>query len=160
MSEYKTDKSMITVDPGVNTGWVYWLPNSYLPCGSGVLRCAPLIKNKMEKLADMWHKFHFVLIKYRPSIVVIEGVQLWASSLESVTSAKRGDSFFLSYIIGGYAHEAYKQSIEFVILTPNEWKGQQTKEAIDYKINATLSNKYRDHESDAVGMGLALRGKI
>jgi hypothetical protein len=110
---------------------------------------------------SLWGKFDEILEEYYPDVCFIEGVQLWGS-VKSQTSAKRGDTFLLSYLIGGYCHLCTTRGVEFHIINPSTWKGQLPKEVVHKRIHKLLPElKYdlSEHTMDAVGLGLYVNGQ-
>jgi len=151
---------ILTVDPGFGgTGWAYWLGNEY-PI-FGVIKERAKIKSRSdeERLSLLFQEFRILLRQYNPLGVVLESMQLW-TSLTSQTSASRGDLFLLQTLVGGYCAVSTEFSISFRMLTPMQWKGQLSKEALRSRITLINNQRYPDHAEDAVGIGFHLAGVL
>lgn len=153
-------KGVLTVDPGFGgTGWAYWLGNDQ-PI-FGVIK----ERSKYKKAADelrlclLFGEFDTLLKHYEPKLVVLESMQLW-SSLQSYASASKGDLFLLQTLVGGYCAISDNNRITFQLLTPMQWKGQLSKEALRSRIALINNASYPDHAEDAVGIGLHLAGVL
>ena len=96
----------------------------------------------------------------KPNLVVIEYPELWTGSAKSIASASTGKLFKLTYLVGGYGEVVRRLPCTRlpILVTPTEWKGQLPKEVVINRINQKIKNleKIRDHEGDALGMGLHL----
>jgi len=107
----------------------------------------------------LWGKFKELILELQPTSVYIEGVALWSGSLKSMTSARQGDLFELSYLIGGYCKACTDAGIKFILISPTRWKGQMNKNAVKLRVYRAIKLSYKTtHETDAVGMGLSLMG--
>lgn len=97
-----------------------------------------------------------------PLYVVIEWPSLWSGSAKSYSAGIKGDLFKLTSLIGMLIHEcgAYHYSDGLILLPVADWKGQLSKKAVDARIKRVLGKKYPNHVSDAVGMGLFLKGLL
>ena len=78
-----------------------------------------------------------------------------------MSAAASGDLFRLTYQVGVLA-DALDRVFERlpILLSPHEWKGQLDKKALAARIWRALETKYRDHEADAVGIGLHIQGRL
>jgi len=100
---------------------------------------------------------------------VLEMPELWSGSAISNASATHkakpgepADLFKLVYLVGvlGAAALAAVGNLP-VLATPAEWKGQLAKDMVTRRIQSALPGcAFRDHEWDAVGMGLSAQGKL
>ena len=166
LKEHGSWTKVLIVDPGVSgTGWAYWLDISR--DGNRSANMPFLSDSKIPKKTGfdaveiLWAWFDGVVDVLRPKIVVIEFPELWSSSGVSLSSAAKGDLFKLTYLIGGFGRIVSKRTNRApVLVTPTEWKGQLPKKAVDARIKRSLGKKYKNHESDAVGMGLCLQGEL
>lgn len=69
----------------------------------------------------------------------------------------------LVFLVGGLGHVARRVSgVLPVFITPEEWKGQLPKKVVLARLAKAFGKdrKFRDHEADAVGMGLAAQGGL
>lgn len=150
---------VLTIDPGDNTALAYW--NGDLYPDTKIISLKPTVRRtftREEQLVLMWDKFEHKLRRY-PTIntAYIEGVQVWAGSLKSLTAARKGTLMKLTYLIGGYCKVMDNLDIEFHIINPQEWKGQLSKQAVANRIKRITGNTYNtEHETDAVGIGLSM----
>lgn len=170
---------VVTIDPGLGgTGWAYWYSMNVSPTNitkkarppdfTGVLRVPKKIKDWEDKAYGYSKLFEQLVKRSLPEadedgrLFVIEFPQLFSSSSISFASAQRGDLFKLSYLVGMYSQIIYSSKVpsEIDLVSPNAWKGQLTKKATNKRIMRTIKKKYRDHEADAVGIGLYLQGKL
>ncbi len=169
--EDSTWDRVLFVDPGImGTGCAYW---------------EKIIRSKKKKMADApkvsfrlnpkdrkipWQLrsdaicawFCGIVDHLSPKIIVIEFPELWSSSAASQASAGRGDLFKLTYLVGAFG-EICRQVTNGrpVLISPAKWKGQLTKKAVHARIKRALGGtKYPEHIADAVGMGLAVQGKL
>ena len=149
---------VLTIDPGDNTALAYWGGNLYPD--TQIIRLRPKERNlrREEQLVLMWDRFEYQITRYHPiNTAYIEGVQVWAGSLKSLTAARKGTLLKLVYLIGGYCKIMDNHGIEFHIINPQEWKGQLSKQAVANRIKRITGNTYNtEHETDAVGIGLSM----
>jgi hypothetical protein len=120
-----------------------------------------------ELVINIAGQFSLLLTQWDVRHVAIETPKLFGSSAVSHASAAGGDLFRLTYLVGWLACRGYNYTVEPTILfTANEWKGEMGKEAVDrricraYERTYTKGGMFKNHVSDAVGMGLALVGKL
>lgn len=93
--------------------------------------------------------------------VVIELPELWAGSAVSMASASKGDLFKLCLLVGGLCQIAREHTGNLPILvTPQEWKGQLPKDVVLKRVEKAFNKTFRNHEGDAVGMGLSAQGGL
>jgi len=159
---------VLLADPGIGgTGWAYWLEisrtgdrNATLPFLSGA-KSPRKGRTGFDAAEDMWSWFDGVVDVLRPDTVVMEFPELWSSSGVSQGSAAKGDLFKLTYLIGGFGRIVSKRTgSSLILISPADWKGQLPKKVIDARIKLSLGEKYKNHESDAVGIGLCLQGAL
>jgi hypothetical protein len=93
-------------------------------------------------------------------LVLVEGVQIYASSESSMASASSGDLVGLSYLVGIYAQHASARGIETRIVLPRQWKGSMGKAIVKNRIKRATDLDYQEHVADAVGISLSFRGKL
>ena len=101
--------------------------------------------------------------------VVIEMPALWTGSATSMASATHkgknkknepADLLKLVLLVGALSHEIYSVYRKTPILVePMIWKGQLPKPVTDARVTELTGLKIKkDHESDAIGMGLSAQG--
>ena len=147
--------NLLTVDPGKSaSGWAYWEElneECFVPNSTGVVRA----KNWQEII----DKFHDILINFNVAVSFIESQEYFPSKAMAI---KRGDIFTLSQVTGCIAATIYLSGGPFPnLIKPTTWKGQLSKEIVKERIEKQLSTvgcdiKFRDHETDAIGIGLFL----
>lgn len=152
-------KSWLTVDPGLNghTGWALW-DNVYIP---------PLLTG----ITKAWPHLHWedearhtalevrAKAKYHDcKLVVTEMPEFWSGSAKSFASAAQGSLFKLSFLVG--CIHAALDHVPIKLIAPRTWKGQLKKDMVNRRIKAAIDLSYPDHISDAVGMGLFMKGKL
>lgn len=168
MKIQKPDKHFVTIDPGLQgTGYAIWFPmeDDKTPL-EGLLIANGVLKetkgeqiNRMILLAtELTSKISEHLIN---ADIYIEKPQLWTSNSVSMASGSEGDLFALAMLIGvmiGILQISGYTNIK--LFTANDWKGQMSKSAVLFRILRRMPAMagLRDHEADAIGMGLALNG--
>ncbi len=110
-------------------------------------------------IETMRERFHNALAMHQRCItrVYIEGAGLWGDSLKSQTSAARGDTFKLAYLVGAYVAEVQRMGMCAIIVDAREWKGTLSKEGTKLRVARIMGDvdKYNEHEIDAVAFGLS-----
>ena len=162
-------RHVLTIDAGVrNLGYAFWPlikrgknAKTRAPKHSGVVH--PPKKGTWE---DGVHAgtcewlVTFVQI-HAVEYVVIEFVELWGDSARSMQAAKKGDLFRLAYLVGALGEATYALcDRRAVIATPTLWKGDMPKPVMKRRVRRALHRRYKEHEYDAVAMGLRIMGKL
>jgi hypothetical protein len=112
-------------------------------------------------LREQQAHFFVALRQFQPSMVFIEGVQIYGDSLKSLTSATRGNLSMLAYLVGVYVACCNEVSIANEIVLPRQYKGQLDKEAINKRLIRIDKMVYpNQHVRDAVAMGYLLMGRL
>lgn len=150
---------MISIDPGlVGTGFAIWHSFGGLVklSNSGVIRPKKSIIGN-----DHLMRSHFISDELQEltngSIyeVVIETPELWSGSAVSHASAAKGDLFSLAILVGVIARTLDPIGLRTNMVTPTVWKGQLSKKGVISRLNRKLEERdWRDHEADAVALGL------
>lgn len=173
--------SALFVDPGLGgTGWAYFPTfvtktdkmNVIPPISTGVIKIPPREYEGSWTMhaALVAAAFQGVLTSHTPHVVVLEQPELWSGSAMShaATTAgakgEPGDLFKLTYLIGqfGLLTKQVLGSLP-ILVHPYEWKGQLSKELVIARITALslgLAVGPKDHEADAIGMGIAAQGLL
>jgi hypothetical protein len=158
--EYKNVnvKNVLSIDPGLHTGLAYF-PDDFIVPDVMDFNVDYKAKTIAEKLDSLLIKLDVLdLYKLKIEWVVIEGVQIWATSLKSMTAATRGNLSLLAYIVGAYYQ--YFNGLFVEIISP-QWKGQLPISALRVWIKQINGQEYRsDHINAAVGLGLWKKGLI
>lgn len=145
---------MLTIDPGVNTGWAVWQDSSPEPLFTGVFS-APEGNNFEGKIMYLMLQFRNLIQMYEPELTVIEGVEQLGSSKSRAAGAS-GALIKLAYIVGVYCATARF----FKLMNAHEWKGNMDDKGVSMRVKRRLGKDYRRHEVEAVGIGLAVRGQF
>jgi len=168
---------ILFVDPGLcGTGWAFFealntrperKTKTSSPKETGVLKI-PASKYKdgwVQHVQCIAASFRGILAAYKPEWVVLEQPELWASSKSHAATVSKngeaGDIFKLTYLIGAMGllvHQTIGKTP--VLIFPREWKGQLDKGVVIARIEGEIGITPRDHEADAVGMGLAAQGRL
>lgn len=170
--------SALFVDPGLGgTGWAYFQnlnakakrDAASRPVNSGVIKipAREYEGSWLMHAALVSAAFQGVLTSHTPHVVVLEQPELWSGSATShaATTAgakgEPGDLFKLTYLVGqfGLLTKQILGSLP-VLIHPYEWKGQLSKDLVIERIKALGIPEPKDHEADAVGMGLAAQGLL
>ena len=167
---------VLLIDPGLKgTGYAFYrtivtsrprgtvLSADELGLYTGVFR--PKGSKTWEgKVSDACAWLNGVVGGIKPRLVVIEYPELWTGSAVSMASASTGKLFKLAYLVGGFGEVIRRLPCTRlpVLVTPPEWKGQLPKEVVIDRINKTIEglDRIRDHEGDAIGMGVAAQGLL
>jgi len=155
-------KNLLSIDPGDTTGWAWWGQDDviHLPPKTGELK----LKGRHSYEHDLFSlkcKMHDLLRECQPEVMVIEGVELWAGSLRSMTSAKRGNTFKLAYLVGVYACLGFVQGCQVRIIPARVWKGQMPLPVLEVRVNNVVGATWKsDHITNAVGLGLSVNGLL
>ena len=164
-----TIERVVFIDPGLGgTGWAFFESiktktiKAVKPTDSGVFtpKRSALWESKVSSACSWFDGF---CSSVEPSVVVLEFPELWTTSAISIASAEKGDLFKLTYLIGGLGEVARRAGgLSPVLITPKGWKGQLPKDAVIRRIKRRLPGlpKIRNHEGDAIGMGLAAQGVL
>lgn len=170
--------NVLFVDPGLGgTGWAFFrmirtlFPKTVPPFKP---ECSGVIKIPKSEYVGSWlthsssvvSAFRGMLSAYKPKTVVLESPALWSGNATSHASAisgrdgEPGDLFKLAYLLGGLGLVVVEVTGDQPILVmPYEWKGQLPKEVILERLDS-WGIKAKDHEADAIGMGLAAQGSL
>lgn len=151
---------ILTIDPGMNTGWAMWQYGDE-PISTGVFRQAKF-KNKVlplrAQLNSLWEQFGMLMLQLRPDEVIIESAGFWPGASKSHAALFSGDLTKMLLLIGGYCHKASSVRIPWELVEPSKWKGQLTETALHARIERRIGKTFRQHEQEAVGIGLWRRG--
>ena len=129
------------------------------PDWSDVLRPKGTWEERTDQATD-WYEAHCDY--WYPAFIVIEKPEVWPSG-KSLAGAMSGNLLKLVMFVGGLRQVTRRIACleaEIVLVAPGEWKGQLKKPALKKRIERALGKPYREHERDAVGMGLAVQGWI
>ena len=151
-------KNVLSVDPGINTGIAFFHKDEIIPrvFDFHVDYKAKTPHEKLDSLLIKIDNYNFQSLGIE--WVVIEGVQIWATSLKSMTAATRGNLSLLAYIVGAYYQ--YFNGLFVEIISP-QWKGQLNYHALAVWVKQINDQEYKsEHIRAAVGLGLWKKGLI
>jgi Holliday junction resolvasome RuvABC endonuclease subunit len=159
------------VDPGLGgTGWAFFAcisrgQGAQPPVATGVIR-----GGEKEGWQSQCHSIGAMLcaqcLAGKIQTVVLEMPELWtsatshASATHKARAGEPADLFKLTYLVGVLAASVVSYVGLPVLIAPQTWKGQLPKEVVHERIKKALGIKYKEHEADAVGMGLAAQGQL
>ena len=174
--------NLVTVDPGFEgTGWAYWRKlwqgdewNHTMrgavgptPQRTGVIRLGKVDKERhwLTRAIIISSNFGGVLQelvneKGSKATVLIEIPEFYAASAVSHAASVKGDLTILTALSGMLLRVAWDCGWSAMCVTPTEWKGQMNKKVLQARIGRILHTVYRDHEADAVGMGMHMAGLL
>jgi len=173
---FKKFENVLCVDPGLGgTGWAFFKTLLTKHKFKSNTQCPPDVfdvfkpYNKSEnhqwigKSYEIANYMFNVIAVLRVNWLIIEFPEVWGSSLRSQVSSQKGNLHKLSFLIGMICDAMRVQGRERVpiLVTPNEWKGQLSKEAVIRRIELRfphLKDMVQDHEADAIGIGMAAQG--
>lgn len=148
--------NVLTVDPGWKvSGWAWWekLDSEHLrPDDSGVVRSESPLEHAREVEYVLWSHRHEI------DRAFVEGQEYFGARHASTA---RGDMFKVAQAAGVWAGLIFTENSVFPeFIKPTVWKGQILKEVLHGLIEERLGRRYREHEADAVGIGLYLAGSL
>lgn len=160
---------VLCIDPGVrHLGFAFW----------PVLKRGPKVKTRAPKHTGLivtpksmgWEDAVFELMGgwlndficvHDVQRVVIEFAEFWGDSERSQIAAKKGDLIRLAFLVGALGNVVWNLcEKKAVIIEPTKWKGDMPKPVMKKRVRRALHRKYREHEYDAVAMGLRIMGKL
>lgn len=142
-----------TGDPGDTTGLAFWEGTLYPKYES--FHWPSRYKNIIDQINWMSDNLFGLLDFHAPKLMIFEQVQFWEGSLNSVTSAKRGNLFKLAYLLGSYIRVCKVLDIQVKLILSQDWKGQMDDDAVAARVRLINGQCYPNpHVCDAVGMGL------
>lgn len=149
---------IMAVDPGVNTGWAYWEHGEpdIVPTNTGVIRAAIVEGDDDRQYRSLFQKFSDILMITDPTVVIIESTGFWKNSPRSRRSAAAGSLVKLTMICGGLC----ALSPAFRTVAPMTWKGNLPDDVLEKRILKLTGSSYREHEREAVGLGLYYAGML
>jgi len=161
MSLIKYLDTTLTVDPGQPTGWAAWHGDPHPT--TGILRSAQQRGHATtlgDRLCSLWLQFGALLKVLDKDIncVWIESVRN-RPTLRGQMISQSGSLTSLSYLIGGYWNMCYRHNKDVKLVDP-KWLGQLDEKKMVIRVEKTNGRIYRQHEADAVGMGLWAAGVL
>ncbi len=165
---------ILSIDPGRNTGWCVFDGGIYMGSGvarSGATQRARVARDVSQQIEETCYTFD--LFQGGKTQLVIEMAQMF-NTATSYASVKRGDLLNLIYLTGVICGRVQSQlASDPELVTPMQWKGQLPKDVVILRLqthielertgqflhwtawkNSRTSPLIRDHEADAIGLGL------
>lgn len=154
-------KDALFVDPGMSTGWAFFADSETTQpvVGQFYVRKSGSIQLIEDRLIDVYVDFDSVLKATNPLIVYIESAEGRADAA-GMQAAMGGSVIILSYVIGVYRALCWQHGIDCKFILRRKWAGQLSDVAVGKRIERVTGRVYREHERDAVGMGLSIAGKL
>lgn len=152
---------ILTVDPGMNTGWAFWSGFSVRPTEYGQVTVHH--QNLSNDLTDLFRKFEALRkFNWRIQRVALEYPGAWAGSATSAASVFSGDLIKLAALVGGYAAIASRVwGAEVSLIPPHVWMKSMSKDAVKFRVQrATGIDVKSSHINDAIGIGLHLKNRL
>ena len=170
IQKHKENMFTIFIDPGLGGTGVaiykstsLYYPSPVYPVKTFVLTAPQKLKWSL-RCVYYWKALEKELEGVNIVLVQIESSNLWEANAISHAASVKGDLFKLAYLTGGFGHILSTSPRESIIdfIAPFEWKGQMTKRAVITRIKRRLPNlkNLKDHEADAIGMGLAFQNLL
>lgn len=149
--------TLISVDPGMNLGWAYWVEGDLIDYGQITAKHRTLA----EDLFYLFHEFDDVALRLQPEKVLIEYPNVWEGSAVSAAAQASGDLLKLAAIVGGIGAISACHGADVAYVLPGKWKGQMGKDAVKMRVRRALGVEERSsHMNDAIGIGLWSFGKF
>jgi hypothetical protein len=152
-------KWMLTVDPGYHTGWAFWL-SAKNPQVGVLTEDIGMQGGAIARAHNLSEQFGVLLDKCKPTLCVIEGVNLWGGSAISQAGAAQGYTFELAYLVGMYVCRCLDRDIPVEVPTVNDWKGNLNTKAVAFWIEKINGLQYAEHIREAVGIGFWKQGEF
>jgi Holliday junction resolvasome RuvABC endonuclease subunit len=160
---------ILSLDPGNRgTGWALWDEKHWKhlvpPVNAGLIQTHKHFKHWMQRAYYLGDEFEKLFLKYDIKEVISEYPQYFHRSSKGQASVESGDIFKLVMLTGIYSQIAYTYSASFILVFPQEWKGQLPKQVVEARINRLLGKKIERytvpglHIHDAIGIGLWKKG--
>ena len=173
MQKFKEPTNLyVTVDTGINIGCAVFSPgieaNQIFPTTTNLISINVgkymLWSIRSQAILLSWKNLVRMqtdpncFLKNKKLTFYLEKPQFFDSH-KGITTARSESLFKLIYMYSCTHYIARSMGFE-VIELPVQWKGQMNKYMVDARIDRILGKKYPEHVSDAVGMGLFLKGLL
>jgi Holliday junction resolvasome RuvABC endonuclease subunit len=159
---------VLFIDPGIGgTGWALYefiggCSSLQAPKLWGVIR-ATQDRFWFDGILEIVDVLEILIDKHCPDLLVIEHPEYWPGSATSYASVAGGSLFKLVLLVGQMSYIAAKKCrLQPQFPSPAAWKGQLPKDVVIKRIKDRFPHitRVRNHEADALGMGLAAQGKL
>ena len=152
----KVTGNFISVDPGSQGTGIAYFSLSDEPLA--IKNLDSIHKEWIMKCNEICYKFQATLLMYKPNEVFCEQPAFFESFI-GVTSAKKQDLIKLTILFGRFWQISTDLQIEFIPIKIIDWKGQMNKLQTANRVHHLIGQKYKTtHETDAVGIGLFIKG--
>ena len=149
-----------TLDPGLmGTGYAIW-DCQWRFQKAGIIKCSHEHKDEdwVERAEDIRFQLRRVVLQNNVNSGWLEYPAYFASAGGQMV-AGRGDLLKLTFLTG-----ILYTTFEDAYLVPvNQWKGQLPKDVVEKRVRKILGKKiadYSSHAIDAIGIGLAVSGRM
>ena len=157
-------RNVLFLDPGLGgTGWAFFRKlrehNAIPPDSTGVIRGkGETWVDRCLNVAEAVHELHIIC---GIDNLVMEFPESWEGSAVSLASSKSGALGKLTFLCGCIGGVFGKPG-HVILMAPMRWKGQLPKDQVINRIKRRWPDlpHIRDHEGDAIGMGLSAQGAI
>ena len=173
----------ICIDPGVGgTGYAIFRVPKIRKRAEGKSTRMPIVATELPRMPMKWYRqrkgdyqnkwmakvdwyswqLRLAVSNHNLSAAYIEYPELWGASAKSQASAQQGDLMKLVFLCGCYAQTlTYAWSVQSTLIFPREWKGQMPKVVVAKRVYRAIERRYEStHITEAVGMGIALQGRL
>lgn len=150
----------VAVDPGWHTAFAVFAKGELNE--TRIENCPVKLKSDREaQIKYMIDTFRRVLKDIGAfDALILEGVQVYSSSVKSQIAAYRGDTVALAQLVGAYTSIGYEMCNEVHVVLPREWRGTMPDGVVVNRVKRATGGTYPEHISDAVGIGLSALGKL
>jgi Holliday junction resolvasome RuvABC endonuclease subunit len=148
---------MISIDPGMHTGWAYWEDGELADYGQYSIKHDDLGKD----LHALFQDISMLFARLKPDRILVEFPNMWAGSAVSAAASASGDLLKLAAMVGGIMALGHEIGSTVSIVLPAKWKGQLDKDAVKVRVKRSLGiDEKSSHMNDAIGIGLWALGKF
>ncbi|KKN74288.1 hypothetical protein LCGC14_0392270 [marine sediment metagenome] len=156
---------IMTVDPSIDAcGWAVFsgydgpgFNKLERPTDSGVIRSSAKVlwANKALRIAD---KFEGVLREHHGVDHVAIELPKYLDTRKGRVAARSEAFTKLVFVVGCLAKVVVDCEYNLIFVPVGKWNGQLEKKLMTERVTKLMKQKYREHETDAVGIGLHLKG--
>lgn len=159
----------ITIDPGARKGGgtgvavfnTIICPNQSLKSPIETYQLESKKSDWLEKVDEIANQLHTILnlniYKQTQPIVFIERPKFF-ESFKGHTAATSDSLFKLCFVTGRLYGVIKSFNLNCILLPIDHWKGQLNKSQVSTRVDRICGKKYKGDVTDAVGMGLYLKG--
>jgi Holliday junction resolvasome RuvABC endonuclease subunit len=154
--------TLMSVDPGLVSGYAVWTTAPH-PTQVGIVR-APKQGDYYERAFQVTEDLLETMVLWGVKEVACE-MPAFHQSAGGMVVARSGSLIKLSLLVGCLMGQVQAYGKKFNGVEVAKWKGQLSKQLVAHRVRHTLRGDERcaqwtDHEYDAVGIGLYVRGQL